>query len=171
MASLSRKRIIGALFAIVFSAAACPAMCAEPMAGGYNLPSRDDEQQIRTVLSNYTQSVTDGNRALFESQLLDAAIPFSGIGSKRKPGKADLATVQNYADFRATIFDSGVKYRQRFSNIKIEQLGNLAQVSLDYETSVQGEDYKGKGWKVLQLVKVDMQWKIASEFWTGYPAR
>lgn len=171
MVSLSRKRLTAALLAVAFGAATCPALCAEAMAGSYNPPSRDDEQQIRAVLSNYTRSVTDGNRALFESQLLDGAIPFSGIGGQRKPGKADLATVQNYADFRATIFDSGVKYRQRFSNIKIEQLGNLAQVSLDYETSVQGEDYEGKGWKVLQLVKIDTRWKIASEFWTGYPSR
>ena len=77
--------------------------------------------------------------------------------------------MQDYAGFRKAIFDSGRKYQQRFSNIRIEQLGNLAQVSLDYQTALQGEAYEGRGWKVLHLLKLDGQWKIASEFYTGYP--
>ena len=64
---------------------------------------------------------------------------------------------------------SGKRYKQRFSNVKIEQVGLLAQVSLDYETALQEEDFSGKGWKVLHLLKVGGHWKIASEFYVGYP--
>ena len=171
MTTQARKRILGTLCAVVLGAAAHAGIAAEALPVSYNLPSADDEKSIRMVLTNYTTSVSEGDRQLFESQLLDLKIPFAAISAKQEAGKADLAAFQDYKGFRAAIFDGGVKYRQRFSNIKIEQLGSLAQVSLDYETTVQREDYKGKGWKVLQLVKVGTQWKIASEFWTGYPRR
>lgn len=81
----------------------------------------------------------------------------------------ELKSIQDYRGFRTAIFDSGKKFQQRFTNVKIEQVGNLAQVSLDYETATQGEQYAGKGWKVIQLIKFKGQWKIASEFFTGYP--
>lgn len=135
-----------------------------------NLPTPEDSISINQLLANYTNSVSGGDRVLFESQLLDVNIPFSGIGSKAGSlANADLKGIQNYAGFRKAIFENGEKFKQRFSNVKIEQLGNLAQVSLDYETALQGSEYSGKGWKVIQLIKVNDRWKIASEFFTGYP--
>jgi hypothetical protein len=137
-------------------------------AGAVNLPNETEAAKINQLLTNYTRSVSDGNRALFESQLLDLNIPFSGVPLKAS-GAATLKTVQDYAGFRKAIFESGKKFKQRFSNVRIEQVGNLAQVSLDYETAYDGEAYDGKGWKVIQLIKSDGAWKIASEFFTGYP--
>ena len=171
MKTLTHNHFAATLLLALLATAAGAGDAAQAMVGNYNAPAREDEAAIRTVLSNYTDSVSRGDRALFESQLLDLAIPFSGIGGKNATGQAGLAAVQNYAGFRAAIFDGGVQYTQRFSNIKIEQLGKLAQVSLDYETTVRGQPYQGKGWKVLQLVNIDHQWKIASELWTGYPGK
>ena len=134
-----------------------------------NEPKEQDEVAIRKLLANYTTSLSTGNRAAFESQLLDLNIPFSyvkgGAGAVRNPS---LATFQDYAGFKKIIFDSGRRYQQRFSHIKIEQVGNLAQVSLDYQTALQGDQYEGVGWKVMQLIKINGQWKIASEFFTAY---
>src|SRR5471032_1503046 len=135
-----------------------------------NVPTSDDRIKINQLLLNYTSSLSAGDRALFESQLLDVNIPFSAIAAQAHGSKnVDLKSIQDYQGFRKTIFDSGDKFQQRFSNVKIEQLGNLAQVSLDYETTLQGTDYDGKGWKVILLIKVNGDWKIASEFFTSYP--
>ncbi len=134
-----------------------------------NAPKAQDEVAIRKLLSNYTTSLSTGNRKAFELQLLDLDIPFShvngGAGAVHNPS---LAIFQDYAGFRKIIFDGGKRYQQRFSNIKIEQVGNLAQISLDYQTALLGDQYKGSGWKVMQLIKLNGQWKIASEFFTGY---
>lgn len=142
------------------------------VANAQNAATPGDAAQIDQLLGNYTASVSSGNRAQFEAQLLDLDIPFSAIGNNTPDPKQPmgLRAVQDYKGFRKVIFESGKRYRQRFSNIKIEQVGNLAQVSLDYETTLAGEDYAGKGWKVMQLIKYAGQWKIASEFFTGYPA-
>lgn len=143
--------------------------CVAGAAQAGNPPAPEEDKKIRALLENYTQSVTQGDRARFESQLLDTDIPFSGVSSGEGGlNGASLKTIQDYRGFRRAIFDGGEKFRQRFSNIHIEQLGNMAQVSLDYETARQDAAYEGKGWKVLQLIKVDGQWKIASEFFTGY---
>jgi len=134
-----------------------------------NEPKAQDEAAIRELLANYTASLSTGNRGAFESQLLDLNIPFShvkgGAGVVNNPG---LAMFQDYADFKKIIFGGGKRYQQRFSNIRIEQVGNLAQVSLDYQTALVGDPYEGSGWKVMQLIKLNGQWKIASEFFTGY---
>ncbi|WP_266181412.1 hypothetical protein [Dyella humicola] len=119
--------------------------------------------------ANYTASLSTGNREAFELQLLDLNIPFSyvkgGAGAMDHPG---LAIFQDYAGFRKVIFVSSKRYQQRFSNIRVEQVGNLAEVSLDYQTALQGDQYEGSGWKVMQLIKLNGQWKIASEFFIGY---
>ena len=138
--------------------------------GCLNTPGKNELAAINRLLSNYTASVFHGDRTAFEAQLLDASIPFSyvpqGAAGGNGPNRADF---RDYADFRRAIFESGRKYRQRFRNIEIKQLGNLAQVSLDYQTSIQGEPFRGSGWKVLQLVKVNGRWLIASELYTAYP--
>ncbi len=137
----------------------------------FNAPTAQDSIEIHALLANYTDSVSMGDRARFESQLLDLQIPFAAVPVKAGAKAVDLKSIQDYAGFRRAIFDGGQQFQQRFSNVKIEQLGNLAQVSLDYETALRGAAYEGKGWKVLELIKVNGQWKIASEFFTGYPAR
>jgi hypothetical protein len=156
------KKTVTTMLAILF-------MALQPgPAGAADVPNEAEAAKINQLLANYTRSVSDGDRALFESQLLDLKIPFFGV--PRKPGGAmTLKTVQDYAGFKKAIFDSGKKFKQRFSNVRIERVGNLAQVSLDYETAYEGEAYDGKGWKVIQLIQSDGGWKIASEFFTGYP--
>jgi hypothetical protein len=136
-----------------------------------NAPTAQDRIEIDALLANYTDSVSTGDRVRFESRLLDVNIPFAAVSANGGAKTVDLKSIQDYAGFRKAIFDGGQQFHQRFSNVKIEQLGNLAQVSLDYETALQGTEYAGKGWKVMELIKVNGQWKIASEFFTGYPAR
>ena len=128
-----------------------------------------DTLSINELLDTYTRSVSTGNRAQFEQLLLDEKIPFFGLpGHLPHSFVPGLASVQNYAGFRKAIFESGVHYAQTFSNVKIEQDGDLAQVSLDFETRRVASGGGGRGWKTLQLLKVDGRWKIASEFYTGY---
>lgn len=153
----------------IWMAVIAAAWCAFTLAAHAANPAGEkDNIAINKLLSNYTESVSSGNRTLFESQLLDVNIPFAAVGPKMAAASG-LQSIQDYRGFRAAIFDSGTKYQQRFSNVHIEQLGNVAQVSLDYETAEQGKPYDGKGWKVMQLIKFNGQWKIVSEFFTGYP--
>ncbi|WP_254073687.1 hypothetical protein [Burkholderia sp. S171] len=76
---------------------------------------------------------------------------------------------RNYAAFNAVIFASGSRFHQQFHNVKIEQVGALAQASLDYVTTEDATGSVSYGWKVIHLLKVSGNWKIASEFYTGYP--
>ena len=137
--------------------------------GKASMTNDADDQAIRQVLDNYTQSVSSGNQALFESQLLDEKIPFFGLGGTLDPDfKPGLASVQDYASFRKGVFESGTKFKQRFFNVKIEHDGDLAQASLNFETIRTESGDGGQGWKTLQLLKVAGHWKIVSEFYTVY---
>ena len=125
------------------------------------------EQAIRQVLDNYTSSVTNGDRALFESQLLDTAIPFFGVRGQLPDDFAPcLESVQNYAGFRQGVFDSGTKFKQKFFDVAIRSDGDLAQVSLNFKTLRVEANQGGAGWKILHLLRVGGDWKIASEFYT-----
>jgi len=128
----------------------------------------DDDQAIRTLLRTYTTSVTNADQASFEALLLDDQVPFSStnelVGPKAETHPVDT---RRYSGFRQAIFASGVRYTQQFYNVHIEQDGVLAQVSLDFVTKEVKSGRGGYGWKVLQLLKVRGQWKIASEFYTG----
>lgn len=126
--------------------------------------------EIEKLLHNYTHSVSTGNRTLFESQLLDKNIPFFGVrGQLDETFDPDSKGVQNYAAFKASVFDSGVEFAQKFSNVKIESSGDLAQVSLNFETVRVASGEGGRGWKVLQLLRFRGRWKIVSELFTVNP--
>jgi len=128
----------------------------------------DDIQAIQKLLTTYTTSVTNGDEAAFEALLLNDQVPFSSTGELVGP-QADTEHVdtRRYSGFRQAIFASGVQYTQQFYNVHIEQDGVLAQVSLDFVTKDAKSGRGGYGWKVLQLLKAQGQWKIASEFYTA----
>jgi hypothetical protein len=171
MPAMSRTVFIVALASLMALGHAQASPAVQGDRGAASTPRAADERAIRHVLDVYVRSVSTGDERTFESQLLDLKIPFSYVGEGASTGgKGDLATFQDYEGFRRTIFRSHEAYRQRFSRIRIEQVGNLAQVRLDYQTALQGQPYRGVGWKVLQLLRIDGRWKIASEFFTGYPA-
>jgi ketosteroid isomerase-like protein len=127
-----------------------------------------DRQAIETLLKTYTRAVTDGDQKAFEALLLNDQIPFSGVSDPIKPG-ATAFDPRDYKSFRKAIFESGVRYTQDFYNVHILQDGSLAEASLDFVTKETKTGRGGWGWKTLQLLKIDGQWKIASEFYTGHP--
>jgi len=131
---------------------------------------QSDLALIEEVLMAYTSSVSSGDRARFEKLLLDPDIPFFGLDDNRMPseGGASLRSVQQFAGFRKAVFESGQKYTQRFFNVKVECDGDLAQVSLNFETRLVGTDEGARGWKILHMLRVNGQWKIASEFYTAF---
>lgn len=124
----------------------------------------EDRQQIEKLLENYTKAVSTRDQTLFESLLLDKAIPFSGVPLVQKAGDPPIKTA-NYEDFRKGVFE-GAPFKQEFENVHIEQDATLAQVSLVFVNTTPEE--KIWGWKTMQLVKVNGQWKIAAEFFTGH---
>ncbi|MEO7430618.1 MAG: nuclear transport factor 2 family protein [Dokdonella sp.] len=134
--------------------------------------SPDDRRAIETVLSTYTRSVSTGDESAFEALLLDKDIPFSSTDELLGPG-GDPAHVdtRRYERFRKSVFASGTHYAQTFHNVRIEQDGPLAQVSLDFVTRIRGTRKGGYGFKTLHLVKTHGQWKIASEFYTVHALR
>ena len=124
-----------------------------------------DRRAIEALLANYTRCVTQGDEAGFRDMLLDDRIPFSDVATT--PATNAPVDLRQYEAFRKAVFASGQHFRQRFSNIHIEQNGPLAQVSLDFVTErVSGKPESAAGWKVLQLVKIGDRWKIASELYT-----
>ncbi|MEO8673388.1 MAG: nuclear transport factor 2 family protein [Tahibacter sp.] len=140
--------------------AASPVAVQDPV--GKHQSTNADNQAIRQLLDGYTHSVMSGDQKRFESLLLDLDIPFSSVEQVNKGGGT-----RNYAGFKAAIFDSGERFSQRFHNVRIEQDGDLAQVSLDFETTRIATRRGSYGWKVLHLLKVHGEWKIASEFYTA----
>jgi len=132
-------------------------------------PTSEDLPLIQALLNTYTHSLNTGDRQAFEAQLLDTNIPFFGLpGHLPTDFAGDLSAVQNYPAFRRVVFESNDKFAQTFSNVRIDQNGDLAQVSLNFLTQRLPDGGAGVGWKVLHLLKVRGQWKIASEFYTVY---
>jgi hypothetical protein len=148
---------------------ACLALTSAAPAGADAIPASfesrgADRAAIETVLHTYTVAVSTKNEALFQSLLLNTAIPFSAVAPAIRAKGAE-GGARNYESFRRGVFQ-GPSFAQRFQDVHIEQDGPLAEVSLVFvNTSAQGEDW---GWKTLQLLKVDGQWKIASEFYTNH---
>lgn len=121
-----------------------------------------DRRAIQALLDTYTRAVSTKDETLFETLLLNKAIPFSDAQSAIRHGSIDGGT-QNYEAFRKGVFD-GAPFRQTFKQIRILQDGPLAQVSLVFvNTDATG---RSSGWKTLQLLKINGRWKIASEFYT-----
>ena len=120
----------------------------------------DDRKAIDALLGNYTKAVSSKDQALFETLLLNKQITFSDVSSAIAAKEA-----AHYESFRAGVFD-GPAFTQRFKDIHVAQDGPLADVSLVFvNTSAKGTSW---GWKTLQLLKVEGQWKIASELYTGH---
>jgi hypothetical protein len=123
-----------------------------------------DRSAIETLLETYTRAVSTKDQALFETLLLGKDIPFSDVDSAVR-GKGAEGSTRRYESFRHGVFD-GPAFTQKFQDVHIAQDGPLADVSLVFvNTSKEGSSW---GWKTLQLLKVDGQWKIASEFYTGH---
>lgn len=153
-----------ALAVILFMAAMRVHAVALPPDLGRHASTQADRAAISALLDQYTRSVTDGDEAAFRALLLDDDIPFSAVSTDASGKAVTARTLRRYADFRDAVFRRGRHYRQTFHNVRIDQDGSLAQVSLDFVTR-QG-DGGGYGWKVLHLVKTPDGWKIASEFFT-----
>ena len=123
-----------------------------------------DRSAIEALLESYTRAVSTKDQPLFETLLLNKDIPFSDAGSAIKGKGADGGT-RRYESFRRGVFE-GPAFTQKFQDVHIVQDGPLADVSLVFvNTATDGSSW---GWKTLQLLKVDGQWKIASEFYTGH---
>ena len=130
-------------------------------------PSDGDRGEIEKVLTNYRTAVSTGDEALFMTTILDDQIPFFSAGeAASQDGSLHSSGTRDFASFRRSVFHSGRRYRQSFDHVHIEQDGSLAQASLHFVTREEGSDRGGEGWKVLALLKVGDQWKIASEFYT-----
>lgn len=161
---MSRAALLSVFLMASYAAGAADVM---PAYLGRHETNEADRQAIEHVLETYTQSVNTGDRARFESILLDPDIPFSSADAATRPDDKGLLSTRHYADFKAAVFDSGERFDQRFYNVRIEQDGDLAQVALDFVTLRKGSGRGGHGWKVLHLLKVRGDWKIASEFYTA----
>ena len=139
---------------------------------GTHLTSDQDRKAILDVLRTYTRAVNTGDQALFESQLLDEKIPFFGLGGTLPPSfEPRLESVQRYASFKQGFPKSGQEFSQRFYNIHIEQDGDLAQASLNFENAPVADSGGANGWKTIQMLKVAGHWKIASELYTVYATK
>lgn len=127
-----------------------------------------DRQAIEALLGNYTRCLTERDEAGFRALLLNEEIPFTSVQESTAPEKS--ADLRHYENFRQAVFGGSQRYRQTFYNVRIDQHGPLAQVSLNFLTEPVTRDGKSSkslpGWKVLQLLKIGDRWKIASELYT-----
>ncbi|WP_158755393.1 hypothetical protein [Dyella sp. S184] len=138
---------------------------ASPALTAIHRTSSIDRQAIEALLASYTRCVTEHDEAGFRALLLDEKIPFASV--QESAASANPPDLRQYEDFRQAVFASGQRYREKFYNVRIEQHGPLAQVSLDFLTQqISGNRRSSAGWKVLQLVKVGDRWKIASALYT-----
>lgn len=132
--------------------------------------STEDTQAILRLLNQYTTSVSNGDKDTFANLLLDDNVPFMAVrGVTNIVADSGVLDTRRYTDFRESVFSSGKKLEQAFFNVKVNQDGALAQVSLDFVTKQSGTQTGGFGWKLLHLLKINGHWKIASEFYTVRP--
>jgi len=122
-----------------------------------------DRAAIDKLLSEYTAAVSTQDQQRFEVLLLNKSIPFSDADAAASANGAEHGT-QNYEQFRKSVFE-GPAFHQRFQNVRVQQAGALAQVSLVFINTTSTES--SAGWKTMQLLKTGGQWKIVSEFFTG----
>ena len=162
------KMVFCGLALATLTALPAPAETDAPAFLSQHQVSTADETAIRAVLATYTTAVSTHDQKAFEALLLNDQVPFSSTSSAVGP-KADPKAVETrrYSEFRKAIFESGVRYSQQFYNIRIEQDGALALASLDFVTRETDNGRGGYGFKTIQFLKVQGQWKIASEFYTG----
>jgi len=167
-ANLNANRFISAaMLAIAMAPLAAPAQDA-PAFLSQHQTSAEDRQAIGKLLETYTSSLSNGDQAGFEAILLDDQVPFSGTYELAGPGTEGKAIeTRHYQNFRKSVFQSGKRFTQHFYNVHIDQDGALAQVSLDFITQEPKTGGGTYGWKTLQLLKIQGQWKIASEFFTA----
>lgn len=121
-----------------------------------------DRDAIEGLLAHYTQAVSTKDQALFESLLLATTIPFSYVSTGTPPAPAEF---KNYEQFRRGVFE-GPPFTQRFTQVHIEQDGNLANVTLVFINTRDKRD--SWGWKTMLLLKTTQGWKIAGEFFTSH---
>ncbi len=165
----ARPSLFLVLLAAATVAAAPAARTAEPPVGfGSNEPTPADRDAIETLLRTYQTAVSTRNEAAFIPLLLNDQVPFAGTFELVGPRAARPLDTRRFADFRKAVFGNGEPFTQTFSNIHILQDGILGQVSLDF-VNTDRTGHGGWGWKIIQLLKVDGRWKIASEFYTGHP--
>jgi hypothetical protein len=147
-----------AIFFIPLVGAAAPASTASPRA------TNTDRAAIEIVLATYTKAVSTKDQRLFETLLANKSIPFSYVPKDSHP-ISDHGT-ENYEVFRKGVFE-GPPFTQRFEDVRIQQEGGLAEVTLVFVNTTPKS--VTRGWKSMQLLRVDGVWKIASEFFTDYP--
>lgn len=122
-----------------------------------------DRIAIEMLLATYTRAVSTKDQPLFETLLLNPAVPFAGVPD----GGVKLeAEVRDYAGFSRRVF-KGPAFTQRFQDVRIAQDGGLADVTLIF-VNTRADGSSSWGWKTMQLLKVAGHWKIASEFFTGH---
>jgi hypothetical protein len=124
-----------------------------------------DRMAIQVVLATYTKAVSTKDQRLFETLLANKSIPFSYV-SKDSHSIRDHGT-ENYEVFRKGVFE-GPPFTQRFEDVRIQQAGGVADVTLVFVNTTPKS--VTRGWKTMQLLRVEGRWKIASEFFTDYPA-
>lgn len=157
---------------LVLLAAATAALAAgraadAPAGFGSNEPTPADRKAIEALPRTYQTVVSTRNEATFTALLLNDQVPFAGTSELVGPHASRPLDTRRSAAFREGVFGNGPRFTQTFSNIRILQDGILGQVSLDFVNRT-GTGRGGWGWKTIQLLKVDGQRKIASEFYTGH---
>jgi Putative lumazine-binding len=154
---------------VVLSVAHAAESVPQPRGLGHHTQTAADKSAIEDVLATYTRSVSNGDQHAFEALLLDENVTFTSTDVVEHPNVGTIAPdIRRYSDFRHAVFESGKSLQQQFFNVKIQQDGPLAQVSLDFVTVQRDSKKGGYGWKVLQMLKVQGQWKIVSEIYTAY---
>ncbi len=159
------------LFVVVTALAinAVAVRAATPAKPGDHVVTATDTKAIEAVLASYTQAVNSGNEKKFRALLLSDDIPFSASSAVTSLKTGMQRDTHRYADFRKAVFESGAHYKQTFDHVRIEQDGDLASVALDFVTRNADGPGGGFGFKVLHLLNINGDWKIASEFYTAYP--
>jgi hypothetical protein len=166
---MSRKLKILSMI-VMLSLALSPAMALDiPPGAAKHEISAEDQRSIKDLLATYTRAVSTSDEAAFSGILLNEQIPFfSTDGLAQRGASQSPPDTRRYQDFRDAVFRSHQHLTQRFYNVRIEQDGELASVSLDFVTLLTGTQRGSHGWKTLQLIKVRGAWKIASEFYSAY---
>jgi hypothetical protein len=138
-----------------------------------------DKDQIKSIVETFRTSILNKDKDAFLKLFYSDTIPWLGVTTDKSlkmlhDRKTDVSKpdpLKIYADDTPTKFIEGVvthptiRIEEKFSNVRIDTDGNIAQVYFDYAFSA--EAYKVNwGKESWQLLHTADGWKISSVIWS-----
>lgn len=123
---------------------------------------------LSDVIESYQTSVAQKNEQEFLNLFLSYSIPWVGVNPAKRMGNLPSNEGLIYGavpGFTNWLVNSGIKFEETMTDIKINTDGNVASVFYKYEFLLDNKTYS-TGYVSWSLIKTTDCWKIASKIYS-----